>query len=245
MLQLPIALQVFSLRNLYEANPLATLKTIKAAGYTGVEFFGTHFKPEFYRALLAETGLVCAGWHTGLEALENDFEGVVERNLAVGNRYICVPYYNAPDADGWRDFAARLNAAAERLAPYGMRTGYHNHAHEFSAVNGELPWDIVAKNTSSRVILQLDTGNAAEGGANVLETLNQYPGRTQSIHLKPYSHSAGFVPAIGEDDLPWEGIIDYCEKQGNTEWLIVEYEIEDDPVSAVKRSIDFLHQLRG
>ena len=60
-------------------------KRFEAAGYDGVEFYGAHFRPELYAALLKETGLVCSGWHTGLAALENDFKQTVERNLAVGN----------------------------------------------------------------------------------------------------------------------------------------------------------------
>jgi len=244
MIQLPIALQAYSLRKIYEENPLKALKIIKSAGYDGVEFYGTHFQPEFYSALLKETGLVCAGWHTGIDAFEKDFDNTLRRNLAVGNKYICVPWFNAPTVAEWENFAERLNAVAEKLAPYGIRTGYHNHAHEFQSVEGLLPWDIVAQKTCPQVILQLDTGNAMSGNADALAFLEKYPGRNQTVHLKPYSRANEFVAAIGEDDLPWEKILDYCEKQGRTEWFIVEYEPEQDPVSAVERCAAHLRKLR-
>ena len=244
MIQLPIALQAYSLRNIYDGNPLEALKTARKAGYTGVEFYGMHFQAEFYPALLRETGLACAGWHMPIEALEDDFESVLRRNLLLGNRYVCVPWFNAPTADEWKKFADRLNAIAEKFAPYGIRTGYHNHAHEFQPVDGLLPWDIVAENTLPQVILQLDTGNAASGGADVPAVLEKYPGRSQSIHFKPYSAAEKFAPAIGADDLPWKKILDFCEKRGNTEWIVVEYEEKNDPEKGIAQSLAALHKLR-
>ena len=244
MIQLPIALQAYSLRRIFEENPLQALRAIRNAGYDGVEFYGTHFQPDLYAALLKETGLVCAGWHTGIDALEQNFDETLRRNLAVGNRYICVPYFKADSVDGWKAFADRLNAVAEKLARYGLKTGYHSHAHDHQEVEGRIPWEIVAENTSPQVILQLDTGNAMCGGADVFAALSRYPGRNQSIHLKPYSKSAGYEPAIGEDDLPWEKILSWCETEGRTEWLVVEYEMEKEPVAAVERSLAFLRKLR-
>ena len=243
-MQLPIALQAYSLRKIFNTNPLEALKIIRNAGYTGVELYGNHFHSEFYTALLRETGLACAGWHTPIEALENDFETTLRRNLAVGNRYICIPYFNANSADEWKKFAERLNAAAEKLAPYGILTGYHNHAHEFKPLEGILPWEIVAENTIPQVCLQLDTGNAADGGADVVSTLEKYPGRSQSIHFKPYSYEKKFEPAIGDDSLPWEKILDFCEKRGRTEWIVVEYEEENEPEKKVGQSLAYLHKLR-
>ena len=56
MIQLPIALQAYSLRRIYEDNPLRALKLIREAGYDGVELYGTHFQTELYPALLREAG---------------------------------------------------------------------------------------------------------------------------------------------------------------------------------------------
>ena len=91
MKTLPVALQLYSLRETFPEMPLKTMKLVKELGFSGVEFYGQHFKNGFYKALLEETGLVCAGWHTSVEDLENDrFEATLERNLAVGNKYIVV-----------------------------------------------------------------------------------------------------------------------------------------------------------
>ncbi|MBO5724570.1 MAG: hypothetical protein J6S58_07045, partial [Lentisphaeria bacterium] len=96
MIRIPVALQLYSLREMFPVNPLSTLQAVKEMGYTGVEFDGDHFKNELYVSLLKETGLVCTGWHTPINALEGEnFHAVVERNLAVGSKYAVVPYYKA------------------------------------------------------------------------------------------------------------------------------------------------------
>ena len=58
MIQIPVALQLYSLREMFPVNPLETLKTVKEMGFTGVEFYGCHFQNDFYSSLLKETGLV-------------------------------------------------------------------------------------------------------------------------------------------------------------------------------------------
>jgi sugar phosphate isomerase/epimerase len=243
MTSIPVALQLYSLREMFPETPLKTLRTVKEMGFSGVEFYGAHFKNDFYRALLAETGLVCAGWHTPMEALEGDnFEKTLERNLAVGNKYICVPSFCAEKADDWKAFANRLNLIAEKLRPYNIRTGFHCHALEFVPVDGELPWTIIAENTIEDVVLQLDTGNALSGGADLLETLKAFPGRNQTIHWKPYSAKEGFSAVVGEDDQDWEELLRWSETKGRTEWIVLEYE-KEDPVAMIRKSMDHIKEM--
>ena len=244
MIQIPVALQLYSLREMFPVNPLETLKTVKEMGFTGVEFYGDHFNNEFYAALLKESGLVCAGWHTPINALEADqFQKTVERNLAVGNKYVIVPYFKAETADGWKKFADRLNEAAAKLRPYGLYTGFHCHAHEFAPVDGIRPWEIVCANTEKEVILQLDTGNAMAGGADIYATLEAFPERNQSIHFKPYKAPGDFKVALGEDDHDLERLLAWCQEVGDTDWIIVEYE-KEDPLNFCRKSLEAIRALQ-
>ena len=82
------------------------------------------------------------------------------------------------------------------------------------------------------------------GGADPYAVLTKYAGRNQSIHLKPYSKAAGYEPAIGEDDIPWEKVLSWGENEGRTEWFVVEYEMDKAPVPAIEKSIQHLRTLR-
>ncbi|GIX07034.1 MAG: hypothetical protein KatS3mg115_1437 [Candidatus Poribacteria bacterium] len=98
---------------------------------------------------------------------DDRLEETVRFNETLGNRNIIIPglpeeMRNSKEA--WKRTAEFFNDRAERLARYGMRIGYHNHAVEFQPIDGEIPWDIFFGNTREEVIMQLDTGNARHGG---------------------------------------------------------------------------------
>lgn len=243
MIQLPIALQMYSLHRIFPERPLEAMRMAKAAGFQAVEFYGDYFETEFYCALMQQTGMACAGWHVLIDDLEKDFDRILKRSLATGCKYIIVPIYVCDSAEGYVEFAQRLNVMAEKLAPYGIRTGYHAHACDFKEFDGVAIWDIIAQNTCPEVVLQLDTGNAACGGADVLTTFAKYPGRNQSVHFKPY-HKDDELAGIGKDQLPWNECFEWCEGPGRTEWIVVEYEHDVDMTAMLNDTYSFLRSVR-
>ena len=256
MARIPIALELYSVRHDLEKDVRGTMKAVAEMGYEGVEFAGPpKHTAEELKSLLDEFGLVCCGWHTPFNSVQDDtLEETIEFNKVIGNRFVIVP--GIPEnlrqsRDDWLKLADFFNALADKLAPHDMRTGYHNHHVEFTELDGELPWDTFFSNTKQEVVMQLDTGNALSGGGDCVAILEQYPGRAGTVHLKPYTvelgkedRGAGFRPLIGEDDIPWEDIFRLCETTGGTEWYIVEYESDAyPPLDAVKRCLDQLKSM--
>ncbi|MGI6354495.1 MAG: sugar phosphate isomerase/epimerase [Lentisphaerae bacterium] len=240
MTYIPVGLEMYSVRKEFAASPYATMKAVKAMGYEGVEFAGAPvWGADFYAALLKETDLVCCGWHTPWESLQPEkIADTIRLNLAVGNKYVIVPGIAANTHAEWLEKAIAMNDIADQLAVYGLRCGYHNHSKDFALLDGKTTWDTFMSNTSDRVVMQLDTGNALAGNANIMQTLNDYPGRCQTIHLKPYSRAKGYEPLIGEDDCPWKDIFAFCQTKGNTEWYIIEYECPAYPaLEAVEKCL--------
>jgi len=248
MARIPIALELFSVRQLLAKDALGTLKAVAEMGYEGVEFAGPpqHAGDEL-RDMLQQVGLVCCGWHTPYNLVQEDaLAATIKLNKTIGNKYIIVP--GIPQAlretrADWLKMAAIFNKLAAKLAEHDMFIGYHNHNVEFRPLDGECPWDTFFGNTNAEVIMQLDMGNALSGDADVMAVLRNYPGRSQTVHLKPYTKSAassdnphaGFDPLIGDDDVPWQEVFEFCETQGNTKWYIVEYEVNPAaPLGGVK-----------
>lgn len=80
----------------------------------------------------------------------------------------------------------------------------------------------VAHGPSEEVVMEFDSGNCIEGGADPVEILSAYPKRDVILHLKPYSPEAGFDVVLGsdEDANEWNRILtcrDYL-------WYLVESE---------------------
>ena len=255
----PIALQLYSVRHEFSADMPGTLAAVARMGYSAVEFAGPpQHSAAALKAELEKLGLACCGWHVPFNQVQDDeLNTTIAFHHALGNDKLIIP--GIPEElrqsrDDWLKLAEFTNRLAARLAAEGMRTGYHNHFHEFLPLDGETPWDTFFGNTDPSVIMQFDTGNAIFGGADAVNVIRSYPGRAVTVHLKPftkrlhdgaehtYPHAA-FDPIIGEDDTDWSALFKACELVGGTEWYIVEYESDAyPPLEAVERC---LRALRG
>ncbi len=246
------ALELYSVRHDLAEDFEGTLKAVRDMGYTGVEFAGGFVhSAERVKAALEDLGLVCCGWHTPWDYVQDDrLDATIAYNKAVGNRFIIVPGLPGEctaSVLAWQATAAKFNAIAEKLAAHGLFLGYHNHDMEFKAIDGQVPFDVFYGNTSKDIVMQLDNGNALHGGADVCELLKRYAGRARTVHLKPYSHKDGFDTMLGQDDVPWTEFMRLCEEVGKTEWYIVEYESEalHTPLTGVKLCLEALHKMQS
>jgi sugar phosphate isomerase/epimerase len=250
-MRIPIGLELYSVRNEFARDTYGTLKAVAAMGYEGVEFAGgVPHNGTLLRAMLDELGLVCCGWHTPFDWVQDDkLAETIALNKAVGNTRLIIPWIPIEGDDvlaQWRQKAAFFNALADKLAAHNLVTGYHNHTAEFKAVDGATPWDTFFANTDRRVVMQLDTGNAMHGGADSRDILARFPNRAGSVHLKPYTPGAEdpFKAPIGEDTTPWAEIFHLCETVGGTEWYVVEYESAAYPaLEAVEKCLQGLKAL--
>lgn len=248
MAALPIALQLYSVREDAARDLPGVLQAVAKMGYDGVEFAGYYgHDAAAIRKLLDDTGLKVAGAHVGIDTLLGDeLERSVEFHQTIGNTFLIVP--GLPGARtssraAWLDTAKTMNEISERLKPYGMRTGYHNHHIEFQPLDGELPWDTFFGNTNKEVIMQFDTGNAMHGGADAPPFLERYPGRATTVHLKEFS-ATNDQALIGEGEVPWETIFRLCETIAGTEWYIVEQEsYAFPPLECVDRCLQNLRKM--
>jgi len=246
VVQIPIALQLYAVREDCEKDFPATLGAAAKLGYEGVEFAGYYgFSALELRRILDDLGLQVAGTHTMLETLlADEFERTLEFNKTLGNEFLIVPIVvNRKSRADWLEFARTLEEIAERLRPFGMKTGYHNHFDEFKPVDGEMPWDIIFSNTRPDVVMQIDTGNALQGGADAVQFLEKYPGRALTVHLKEYS-GRNDKALIGEGEVRWKEVFRLCESLGGTQWYIVEQEqYAYPPLECAERNLRALREM--
>jgi len=225
---IPVGLQLYSVRHECEKDFPATVAAVARMGYQGVEFAGYYgHSAKELRKLLDDNGLKCCGTHTQLDTLlGEEFEKTVEYNKTIGNKYLIVPWLaeeKRKTVQDWIGLSGLFNELAEKVQPHGMLIGYHNHTFEYQPLEGQLPWDVFAQHTKPEVILQFDTGNAGEGGAEALPFLKKYPGRSVTIHIKEFSKT-NKKAILGEGDVPWQEVFHVCETIGGTEWYIIEEE---------------------
>lgn len=245
----PIGLQLYSVREDCKRDLPGTIAAVAKMGYKGVEFAGYYDRTAGQlRKMLDDNGLVCCGTHTGLDTLLGDnLARTIAFNKTLGNKYLVVPglpgkYRSSHQA--WLDTAKLFNELAEKVKPHEMRVGYHNHSIEFTAMDGELPWDTFYGNTRKDVIMQIDVGNAIHGDADPLPYLYKYPGRAITVHVKEFSKT-NKKALIGEGDVNWKAFFALCKAVGQTEWYIVEQEsYAYPPLECVQRCLRNLRKMK-
>jgi len=248
MSTIPVALQLYSVRDDCSRGLSEVFEALANMGYAGVEFAGYYgYDAIELRKLLDDYGLLVAGTHIGLDTLTGDsLKQTIEFNQILGNKFLIVPglsdEYTASKS-AWLSTAHLFNQVAEQLLPDGLRIGYHNHTTEFTALDGELPWDVFFRNTSHGVVMQLDTGNAMAGGGDPIACLTDYPGRAATLHLKEFS-ATNPSALLGEGGVLWATVFEKCEAQGETEWYIVEQETyKYPPLETAKKCLENLRQM--
>ena len=242
--KIPVGLQLYSVRDQCKNDLPGTVAAVAKIGYRGVEFAGYHGRSaKELRKLLDDNGLVACGTHTPYESVLGDkLKATVEFNQTIGNKFLIVPWMNETQSKQvWLDRAKLFNELADQVKSDGMWVGYHAHAHDFKPIDGVSAWDLFFGNTKADVVMQLDTSNCCDGGADPVAILKKYPGRARSIHIK--AHGGGPEAVIGEDKVNWAEVFAFCESKGNTQWYVVEHESGKDPMDAVRRCYGALKKM--
>lgn len=243
--RIPVALQLYSVRQECKKDWPGTLAAVAKMGYEGVEFAGYYETPaRELRKMLDDLGLKAAGTHIGLETLLGDeLARTIEFNRIIGNDFLIVPGLPkeyTQTAEGWAQAGRLLEEIAQKAASLGMWVGTHNHSAEFADFAGRAAWDILYSSTQ-KIVMQMDMGNALKAGAKPLEFMKKYPHRQQSVHMKEYSAAQGWV-RLGEGDVDWPAVLQFCQTEGDTRWYVVEFENDQAyPImESVKICLDFL-----
>ena len=242
-----ISVQLWSVKDDVKADFKGTLKQLVEMGFSGVEFaneFGEFSgDPQSIKAVLDTFGLEGSGAHLSFEQLnDNNFAETVKFYQVIGVEILIVPWdERAWHPEGIKEVVTLLNKLSKKLAPLGMKVGFHNHQHEFNAYKGSTYWDYLAKNTVQDVILQQDVGWTTFAGKDPVDYVKRYPQRTLTTHYKALypEDTQGKLPIIGQDTIDWLTLSKTNIAVGGTLWFVIEQEEYPNgltPLQAVEQS---------
>jgi sugar phosphate isomerase/epimerase len=247
VMRIPIALQLYSVRNDCKANFDAALEQVAAMGFEGVEFagyYGYATNAAGLAAKLKALKLKAAGTHVRMDVLRGDaLKATIDFHQTIGCRFLVVPGDAAfTDAEKSKALADEFNALAAALKPLGMACGYHNHVNEFKKDGDKTFWDLFAERTTKDIILQQDCGWTMAAGLDPAEYVRKYPGRTKTTHFKPTVREGdtGRKAIFGQDSVDWKTVYQACVEVGGTQWIVIEQEVYPDgksPMDATRESL--------
>jgi sugar phosphate isomerase/epimerase len=227
----PVGLELFSVRDELGKDLKGTVTAVAKMGYQVVEFYAPYFswtteQTKDVRKLLDDLGIRCNSTHNGMNAFTGDgIAKAIELNKILGTKYIVLASAgNVKGLEGWKSVGETLTKGAERFRPAGLRAGYHNHQAEFKPIDGKRPMDVIAANTPKEVMLQFDVGTCMEVGQDPIAWINANPGRINSLHLKDWAPGEGYKVLFGEGVSPWKDIFAAAESKGGVEYYLIEQE---------------------
>lgn len=262
---LPIALQVYSVRDYAEADFKGTMKKVKAMGYDGVELAGLygHTAVEL-KKILDEVGLELVSAHVPVAELEKD--EVLDDYAATGLKYVVIPWMKVDTTEaGVAEGVKTIKAIGERCKVRGLQLLYHNHDFEFNKVNNKYILDTYYSEIPDELLQpELDTCWINVGGEKPDDYVRKYTGKAPIVHLKDFAgkKSENMYALIGsntnKEDSEGEfefrpvgyglqnipAIIKAAEDAG-AKWLVVEQDkpsMDKTAMESVEMSINYLKE---
>lgn len=245
-MSIPIALQLWSIKDETGKNFADALRAVANMGYDGVEFAGYgNLDAEEMKSLLDSLGLKAAGSHVGLDLLRENLEAEIAYNKAIGNRYIICPYANAETKEEWIALSKEFAVYNKKIREAGLVFAYHNHAHEFVEYDGKYAMDLLLEHCEG-MEAELDTYWTEYAGIDTIAYLNKLGSRCKLVHLKDMcikDDGAKSSCVYGEGILDNNTIIEASLKN-DPEWLVIEWEaFEGSSLKAVEASLKNLRKL--
>jgi len=249
MAKIPIALQLYTVRDNLAENPVQTIQAVAEMGYQGVEggppagMSNTDFL-----ALLADHNLTLIGGGVSPVEMRDNIQQVADRchELEI-DTLMCGIGGELQQHDGdWIPAVAALAEGCAKATEIGLRILYHNHAFEFEdKVNGKYGLDYLFDTIpASDIQAELDTYWVQTGGEDPVEYIKKYAGRLPRLHIKdrapePEDQSCPFAE-VGHGILDWDNIFTASPDAG-VGWYVVEQDrCVPPPLEAARLSLEYL-----
>lgn len=241
MKNIPIALQLWSVREEMTRDFAATATAVSRMGYAGVELAGYgNLDCKRVNQTLRDLGLKVAGMHANAPTLLAGVNAVVDDALLLGTGDVVCSWWppvQLASAAACQKIGEQLNEIGSVLRAWNLRFSYHNHAAEMKVIDGRTALDWILSAAEPRNLgTELDVYWVRHGGQSPADCLNRYGDRVQLIHLKDQKE-------IGTGPVDFTEIFSAADRIGAVKWYIVEQEeYSTTPLEGVRAGIEQLRR---
>ena len=211
-----IGLQLYTVRDAMQRDPVETLRQVAAIGYDTVEGAGAGYQagelygrsPQSFKALLESYGMQMPSSHINWDTMQAEPERVAASLREAGASYLVIPFWpeEKRTAEGYGELVDLLNSSAEVCKRYGLQLAYHNHDFEFNRmVAGRRPIDMLLAETNPEAVqFELDIYWITRAGSDYKRYFAEHSGRFPLWHVKDMDDTPEqFFAAVGEGVIDW------------------------------------------
>ncbi len=259
-----IGLQLYTVRDDMQKNPVSTLKKIAEIGYSHVEcagyqngaFYGKE-KLEF-KNILTDLGLKMHSGHAmtgygmpqGTCSLTYEWEKYCADAAYLGQKYIVSAYFlegERKTLDDYRRHADLFTKCALIAKKHGLTFCHHNHDFEFIPIEGVVPYNIFIKETDASLVkFELDLYWSHKANVDIDKLISENPERFPLFHIKDMDNSPEqFFTEVGNGIIDWKKVF-RLSKTAGMDLFFVEQDVcrNMTPLESIEVSYKYLNNFK-
>ncbi len=256
-----MGLQLFTVRDAMEKDPLATLKALKQMGYEDFESYGYDaknklyygFSPKEFKTVLDDLNLSTSSGHYGVNGLmevsEDELnayvDSCIEGALELEDSYIVYPslaqiYHSL---EGYQLLVQKLNQIGRRIHEAGLGFAYHNFGGDFVQYGDKMGIDWIIQETNPDwVKLEVDFYWVMHAGViKPKEFIAKAMHRTPLWHIKDMHKVSRDYTEMGQGSIDYTTMLPSASDSG-LEYFYIEQggNFAVNSMQSVKTSIDYV-----
>jgi sugar phosphate isomerase/epimerase len=255
-LQLPVGLQLYSVRALLAEDFEGTLAKLRSVGYTVAEAAGYYDrKAADFRKAMDNAGLRCVSTHHSLSVLETQLDQWIEYGHTLGLEYIVCSSSGGmhrdpaakggPTLDDWRWIAGEFNRIGEKVKAAGMTFGIHNHTPELAVIDGVMVYDELLRLTDPKlVVFEMDAGWVYASGHSPVDYLTKTPKRFPLMHVKDMVRQpdgSELMTVLGKGSVDYRPIM--LAAKGLKYYFVEQEKFEMEPIEEMRLNAEYVRSL--
>lgn len=229
-----VGLQLYTVRDAFQRDPVATLERVARIGYRELEYGGGGYDTmdaAMLRRVQDRLGLTAPAIHVPYQQVIDQPTLVIDRARTLGTSLIVVPFIDTGlrTLDAWRGVTINFNRFGERVKRAGIQFAYHNHMFEFTMKHGSKSlFDLLLDERDPALVkIELDLFWAIAAGEDPNALIDRLAGSIAAYHVKDRTRD-GVMVSVGA------GVIDFAaifarNDQAGVQHLFVEHDYAAQP----------------
>lgn len=185
-----VGIQLYMMRDEMKRDPVNTLKQLGKLGYTQIEsyngdkgvFWG--YTGKEFKRIAGDSGLTLISTH--YEGDSKGYEKTAAEAAEIGMKYLIYPWKGPQKSiEDFKKIANEFNGYGAICKKHGIKFAYHPHDYAYKKIDGEIPLDVLLKNTDPALVdFQMDFYYAVTEGQDPAAYLKKYKPRFRLSHLR-------------------------------------------------------------
>ncbi len=246
-------IQLWTLRDIIDANPKQTIADVAKMGFTQIESFEGKqgifwgMTPQDFGSFLKDQNLSIISAHCDWT---KDLSRKASEVASIGGKYIVCPWLGPQKTiDDYKKASEQFNKAGIICRQEGLRFAYHNHDYSFKELEGQLPQDIFMSYTDDALVdFEMDMYWVVTAGVDPVSYLEKHKNRFKLCHIKDRTKNSTEQfdsCTLGEGNIDYANILKKAKDLGMQHFIYEQEKYDSQGVMAnAKSSADFLKNFK-